>query len=245
MTSIHAATYTWDTATGDSAITDGAGTWTSGAANWYDGTSYDQNWVNSTTDDVTFGGGTAGTAGTVTLGGDITIDQLVFNATNAGDYTIDLGGNTLTTGGTFLNINHVSGDTTIQNGTFHTSGGVNFILAGTGTSLTISSLITGTEVYQIGASGNLTLTNDSNSFATKLSTQNGATVSISSIKDSGVNSAAGAGTKLLLTHAGYVTYTGTGDTTNRTLELGGNSDDRLYNNGSDSASIYHAFWKTI
>ena len=51
-----AADYTWDTATGDSAITDGGGTWQVGVGNWYDGTVYDQNWADGNT--AIFGTGT-------------------------------------------------------------------------------------------------------------------------------------------------------------------------------------------
>ncbi|WP_395730163.1 autotransporter-associated beta strand repeat-containing protein [Prosthecobacter sp.] len=84
----HAATLTWDTVTGDgSTITGGTGTWTDGLGNWNTG-SGDTIWNSATPDSAIFGG----TAGTVTLGGAVTVGNMVFNS----GYTLADGGNALT-----------------------------------------------------------------------------------------------------------------------------------------------------
>ncbi|MCX5653714.1 MAG: autotransporter-associated beta strand repeat-containing protein, partial [Planctomycetota bacterium] len=79
-----AATYTWDVATLDSAITDGTGTWQVGAGNWYNATTftYDQNWADSS--DAVFGTGTDGAAGAVAISGTVQPNKITFNAANGG-----------------------------------------------------------------------------------------------------------------------------------------------------------------
>ena len=64
----HAVNLTWDTTiAADSTITDGAGTWNVGTGNWNNSTtSSGINFANG--DNVTFGGGSSGTAGTITIG---------------------------------------------------------------------------------------------------------------------------------------------------------------------------------
>ena len=83
-----AADFKWDTVTGDSAITDGSGTWQVGVGNWYNGTAYDQTWANGNR--AVFGTGTAGSAGTVTLGSNISALGIVLDNGFSGTYTIDL-----------------------------------------------------------------------------------------------------------------------------------------------------------
>jgi fibronectin-binding autotransporter adhesin len=83
-----AATLTWDIISGNgSGITGGSGTWTDGLGNWNTG-SGDTIWNSATPDSAIFGG----TAGTVTLGGAVTVGNMVFNSV----YTLAGGGNTLT-----------------------------------------------------------------------------------------------------------------------------------------------------
>ncbi|MCF7785606.1 MAG: autotransporter-associated beta strand repeat-containing protein [Prosthecobacter sp.] len=85
---LQAATLTWDTGAGDGGtITGGSGTWTDGLGNWNTG-SGDTTWNSATPDAAIFGG----TAGTVTLGGAVTVGNMVFNSV----YTVAGGGNTLT-----------------------------------------------------------------------------------------------------------------------------------------------------
>ncbi|WP_395741000.1 autotransporter-associated beta strand repeat-containing protein [Prosthecobacter sp.] len=86
--SLYAATLTWDTVAGDAgSITGGAGTWTNGLGGWNTGGG-DTTWNNATPDSAIFGG----TAGTVTLGGAVTVGNMVFNS----GYSLADGGNALT-----------------------------------------------------------------------------------------------------------------------------------------------------
>ena len=83
-----AASLQWD-ANGAAGGSGGSGTWNTSALTWFNGTTY-QAWNNAVFDDAVFGG----TAGTVTLGGAITVHNLSF-ATSG--YTVT--GSTLTLGG--------------------------------------------------------------------------------------------------------------------------------------------------
>ncbi len=93
-----AASLTWDTVSGDSAITGGAGTWDdNGNVNWTsDGGTTNQVWLNSTPDTATFAGASGGL---VTLGEPIIANSLTFNTSG---YTVGTAGdatNTLTFSG--------------------------------------------------------------------------------------------------------------------------------------------------
>ena len=104
----------------------GTGTWNTSTALWYNGTSF-QSWTNAPVNDAVFGG----SAGTVTLGVPITVENLTFNTSG---YTIT--GNTLTLSGTTPTIGVVSGGTA-----------------------TIGSVIAGTVgLTQAGGTGTLILT---------------------------------------------------------------------------------------
>ncbi len=200
--SVQAADYTWDTATGDSAITDGAGTWQVGVGNWYDGTSYDQVWVDG--NEAIFGTGTAGTGGTVTLAGNISALRLELNQANATpEYTINLGGNTLTltasTEPIQMNTTGALPPSTytayINNGTLALNNGVNTAIRGVnnGSVLEINAKITGTgDLTYVGA-GDVRLINLNNDFTGILRKQNSGTMQVRNIANSGVASAAGAG----------------------------------------------------
>jgi autotransporter-associated beta strand protein len=94
---LQAATLTWDTVTGDGGtITGGSGTWTDGLGNWNSG-SGDTIWNSATPDSAIFGG----TANTVTLGGAVTVGNMVFNS----GYTLAGGGNTLTLSNSTITVN--------------------------------------------------------------------------------------------------------------------------------------------
>jgi len=82
-----ADTLVWDANTGTAGAQDGGGTWTSGLQNWFNSTFGldNQVWVDGS--DAIFGSGT-GTAGTVTLGGPVSVGDLTFAATGSGTYTI-------------------------------------------------------------------------------------------------------------------------------------------------------------
>jgi autotransporter-associated beta strand protein len=86
---------TWNANTNSATPTDGSGIWDLSNAHFTDGTT---NYVFNgpeRTQIATFGAGN-GVAGTVTLGANITIDSLTFNAAGSGNYTIAGGGYSLT-----------------------------------------------------------------------------------------------------------------------------------------------------
>jgi autotransporter-associated beta strand protein len=229
-----AANLTWTTTPGGT-ITEGGGTWTTGSAGWWTGAA-NANWAAS--DNATFGGGTAGTAGTVTLGGNITANKITFNTPFAGNYTLDLAGKTLTTpnvngaiaaGNTTTTISDSAGTGGWNIGNLATTTAINNAAGGL---VTVNAKITGAGNMNITGGGAVTLTNDANNFTGHLSKQNGNALTISSIKNSGVASAAGAGSTARVGVGGIIIYNGTGDSTNRTLELFGTGTATLNNNGS-------------
>jgi autotransporter-associated beta strand protein len=105
------ANLTWTSASGS--ITDGAGTWNQGSASlpngapWYNGSTYGNTMNNG--DNVTFGGGTAGTAGTIINGSTLSPGNIVALAPKAGSYTIGTNGfnssGTASTPGNPINMN--------------------------------------------------------------------------------------------------------------------------------------------
>ncbi len=81
------AVLTWNANSGAGATAvDGSGTWNLTTANFTDGTNYAFNGPERT-EQATFGAG-SGTAGTVTLGATVPVDQIIFNAAGSGTYTI-------------------------------------------------------------------------------------------------------------------------------------------------------------
>jgi autotransporter-associated beta strand protein len=112
-----AAALTWDADTSDGVATDGSGTWDVLNTNWWDGAA-NRPWTNSPPDNATFGAG--GTAGTVTLGGGITVSNITFAAVTNGSYLLQ--GNILT----------LSVGSTI---TANTSATISSVIAGTGSGL--------------------------------------------------------------------------------------------------------------
>ncbi|MBB5030452.1 autotransporter-associated beta strand repeat-containing protein [Prosthecobacter vanneervenii] len=97
---LQAAVLTWDTVSGDSGvITGGSGAWIDASGNWNNG-STDVLWNNVTPDSAIFGG----LAGTITLGGGITVGNMTFNA-GTGNYTIDGAGNVLTLSSSLITVN--------------------------------------------------------------------------------------------------------------------------------------------
>lgn len=229
-----AANYTWDTVTGDSTITDGGGTWQVGSGNWRNETTYDQAWANGNV--AIFGTGASGAAGTVTLGGNISATTLSLSGANGGGgYTIDLNGNTLTL--TTATVAIVVGASSIISDSAGT-GALNISSTGNTASfntytLSISARITGTGQFYHTGSGSVILNNSNNNFTGLLGKQNGGTVTITSIKNSGVASAAGAGSEVKIgTNSGGIKYTGAGDSTDRTLTLASLGTMALYSSGS-------------
>ena len=246
--SVNAATYTWDDVTGDSAIADGVANfsnWQVGVANWYDATTYDQNWADG--NDAVFGGGTAGTAGTVTLGGNVSTNTLTINAANAGNYDIDVNASTLTLANS-TGAMRVNDTTTISSsgvGSFVTTGSNTRIVTNGAKYITISSLVTGAGRLAFAGSGGGTLSNDSNSFSGDFSKQNSGSVSFSTVKNIGVNSALGAGDTITFGYNGNLRYTGSGDTSDRTLNPTGTSNATLANYGTDALIFNGTFTSSI
>ncbi len=126
-----AASLTWDIAPGDgAAITGGSGIWTDLAGNWNTGAG-DANWSNANPDSAIFGD----VAGTVSLGGPITVGGITFNSAG---YIVQ--SNTLTLGGATPTIT-------------------------ANADATISSLLAGTTGITKAGTGNLTLANTGNTFS--------------------------------------------------------------------------------
>lgn len=244
---LHGLDLTWDTTTADAIVTDGPGTWKDAEANWWDGAA-DQNWTNG--DTATFGG-TAGTAGTVTLGSDITTanagDSLTFNAPFDGSYTLDLAGFTLNTA-----TNNVAQpilvaagspvviDDTVGTGAYVTTNTGNTRFANLSSTLTFHAKVTDADGSGTGTNGamfitgggGLTFTNPDNDFTGRVGKQNGGRLTLKSIANSGLPSAAGAGSDVYIAFNAQLFYNGTGDSTDRTFSFGGTSSGSIFSSGS-------------
>ncbi|MFN0077667.1 MAG: beta strand repeat-containing protein, partial [Prosthecobacter sp.] len=184
--SLHAATLTWDITAGDgAAITGGTGTWADGLGNWNTGAG-DTTWNNATPDAAIFGG----TAGTVTLGGAVTVGNMNFSSA----YTLAGGGNILTLASSTITANAAA---TISAPLGGTSG---LIKAGTGM-LTLSGLNIYTGVTAINA-GMLNAT----------SITNGGT-------SSNIGAASNAAANLVL-NGGTLQYSGATASTDRLFSVG-------------------------
>ena len=94
------ATNTWDADVESPGAQDGSVIWSADAANthWWNGTA-NVSWDNAAPESAVFGAGEgAGAAGTVTLGGPITVSNLYFHAPGSGSYVIEGNGHALTFG---------------------------------------------------------------------------------------------------------------------------------------------------
>ena len=92
----NAQNFTWDPTSGDGQITDGTGNWNTTDSNWTTDAGATNVVAPSSAfgSDLLFGGGTTGTAGTITLTetGN-SFGSLSFNSPNASSYDLDLNGN--------------------------------------------------------------------------------------------------------------------------------------------------------
>lgn len=93
LASARAGTVTWDANPGTPGAQDGSGTWSSTAANWWDG-SADNGWVNG--DNAIFGTGTAAAGGVTITNSGITVGSITFNLPGSGNYNISASTNILT-----------------------------------------------------------------------------------------------------------------------------------------------------
>jgi len=194
-----AVDYTWDPTSSDSATTEGAGNWDTTTTNWTTDVGA-TNEVGGTgsdpfNEDLIFGGGTLGTAGTVTLtetGNDY--GSIEFLATNAGTYTIDLNGNEVElkrSGNTFL----IGEDATITDiaggGTLTLAGSRQFNFTDSSKTLSISAVIAGGGgTYSVGTGGTLDLSGV-NTFTSALTLNNQSQLVISGAGQLGSGSYAG------------------------------------------------------
>ena len=194
-----AVDYTWDPTSSDSATTEGAGNWDTTTTNWTTDVGA-TNEVGGTgsdpfNEDLIFGGGTLGTAGTVTLtetGNDY--GSIEFLATNAGTYTIDLNGNEVElkrSGNTFL----IGEDATITDiaggGTLTLNGSRQFNFTDSSKTLSISAVIAGGGgTYSVGTGGTLDLSGV-NTFTSALTLNNQSQLVISGAGQLGSGSYAG------------------------------------------------------
>lgn len=119
---------------------DGAGTWTLGQANWFNQTQALNNQVWMDGHNAIFGVGT-GAAGTVTLGGPVTVGDLTFNAAGSGSYTIVGGGLTLANSVVTANV-AATISAVLAGGTEWTKAGPGQLTLDGGDSNTISGVVT-------------------------------------------------------------------------------------------------------
>lgn len=129
------------------------------------------------------------------------------------------------------NASTISGAIDIQ----ETSDWATQIYVGFGETLTLSGVISGDGTPRARSSGALVLGNANNSFTGPARVDQSATLEVASIKNSGVNSHAGAGSYLIIgadtTSPAVLSYTGSGDSTDRQVQLGATGGNNLNQNG--------------
>jgi len=225
---------TWDVTPGDgSTISEGAGSWQVGSGNWNESGS-DVNWTDG--NEAVLGGGSLGSADTVVLGGNVVPAQLSFNPPAEGSYTLDLESYNLTTanqlssvavfGGASATIKATAGGSLV---TPYMGNAWNFNVTG---SLLVEAPVTGPGRFFAAGAGSLTLTHPSNDFTGIVGKQNAGDLFFSSIADSGVPSAAGAGSEVRIGFQARAVYTGDGDSTDRLFNFIGANNGSLVNDGS-------------
>ena len=218
--------------TGDAISAGGSGTWNTTIQNWDpapSGTAYAAWPAVQNTHVANF----AGSGGTVTLATNLGASGKYPNAINvtAGNYIFDQAGFDLSWRGTGLTISGATvvltnGTVTLQNTAVFTCTGAN--------ALKVYSQVHGVGLAcGKGGAGDLFLYNDNNDFSGKCYGINGGSgVYLTSIKNSGVPSAAGAGNLLETSANNAIYYIGSGDSSDRTFSIINNGDDYLKNNGS-------------
>ncbi|BCX49623.1 hypothetical protein HAHE_35310 [Haloferula helveola] len=242
-----AADVTFDASSGNGTLEDGAGTWDIGTTNTWTTDGGVTNTTYADNDNVTFGGGASGTAGTVSLAENVAPRSIVFDPEFDGDYTIDLNGFDLSP--SLDNFGYVTGNSgfapvtitdTVGTGSFVVPGNSSSISL-TGSPLTIDAKITGAGRLFILGGGSLTVTNPANDFTGIFYKQNGGNLTFSSIADSGVPSAAGAGSSVQVGFNGNLVYTGGAASTNRDLRFFGSANGTITHNGSGALVWTGAF----
>ena len=212
----HAVDYTWDPTSGDSVVTEGAGNWDTTTTNWTTdvGVTNTNAPAGAFTSDLIFGGGTLGTAGTVTLnatGNDY--GSIEFLATNAGTYTIDLNGNEVELKRS-ANTFRIGEDATITDiaggGTLTLNGSKAFVFTDSSKTLSISAVIAGGGgTYTLASGGTLDLSGV-NTFTSALTLNNQSQLVISGAGQLGSGSYAG---NITMTRGTDFTYASSADQT--------------------------------
>ena len=153
-----ATTLTWDSSgSKPTAPVDGAGTWNTTGTNWSNGTT-DAAWNDSSDSGYTaVFGADNGTAGTVSLGSNITAGGLIFNPATSGNYTISGSSSySLTLTGASIVANTgatISANTDFTAG-LNLTGGQQLTLSGTNTNATGTTVTAGTlQIVQSGTTG--------------------------------------------------------------------------------------------
>jgi hypothetical protein len=251
VSTAHAADVTWDVTpgtvgAGDSAVTGGAGTWATTNGNWTtDGGINNVAWSNGNNDTAIFGN----TAGTVTLGTDINVSGMEFTS---GGYILEGGGNSIILGnnggvrgtntpGPSLYSGAGSGTTTI-NADIDTNGFFFTVVGENATASIVNGVISGSGNFAAHTASNVTLSG-ANTYTGKTFITSDSTAG-SSLSVSSFNSVNG-GTPLLTSSSlgapttvangtidvgptgkrssTTLTYTGSGEVTDRVLKVGFNS----------------------
>ena len=142
---LHAQTLTWDAnGNGADGATAGSGTWNTTNTNWYNGSSTDVVWPNSTSGDTAvFGAGTGGGAYTISVG-TVNAGGIIFNQ---GGYTLSGGTITLNPSGSTITTN---GGTTSISSVLDIPAGNTITKAGPGT-LVLSGFVNGSNSGAVNA----------------------------------------------------------------------------------------------
>jgi autotransporter-associated beta strand protein len=180
---VQAATFSWDAdAAYNNGTLGGTGTWDTTTANW-DNASTDTTWTTNTItgDTALF----AGTAGTVTLGAAINALGLQFTTTG---YTI-AGANTLSLGTGGIDASTLTSGTTTISATTVNIGAAQSWNVGSGSTLAVSSLLTGSTLLTKTGAGTLTLSGTSTGYTAGLSITGG-TVNLTGQLSAGSNQGA-------------------------------------------------------
>lgn len=232
--SARAANLFWDGGTtnlpaaGDGASDGGSGVWNTSITNWDPGAPSNHiAWPAAANANVAIFGGAGGTVTFATnLGAGGPHPSTV--AISAGSYVFDQNGFDLSWLGGGLTVN--GGATLVlTNGTV-TDASAGVAISGAN-ALRIYSKISGVWGGK-GNSGELHLLNNANDFTNALYGQNGGGVFFTSIKDTGVASAAGAGSALVTGFNNTMVYLGPGDSANRTFSVIGSGNDAFSSSGS-------------
>ena len=231
----HAVDYTWDPTSGDSVVTEGAGNWDTTTTNWTTdvGVTNTNAPAGAFTSDLIFGGGTLGTAGTVTLdatGNDY--GSIEFFTPNAGTYTIDLNGNEVELKRS-ANTFRIGEDATITDiaggGTLTLNGSRQFNFTDSSKTLSISAVIAGGGgTYTLASGGTLDLSGV-NTFTSALTLNNQSQLVISGAGQLGSGSYAG---NITMNQGTDFTYASSADQT-----LSGIIDDDGTGNGSNDVNV--------